>query len=156
VSALKIAFYPINTTAEVEPGGNLLKTLLASEIKIRSLCKGRGICATCQVKVRGGANCVTPRTAQESKTLSLIASSDAHTRLACQCRVIDQGLVIELPSGVYVENLNDLLELVGEEAVADYLHPVDGRVLIAKDKIITRSLLMLFKNLTEEIQKVSN
>ena len=34
-------------------------------------------------------------------------------------------------------------------------HPITGAILIPKDKIITRSLMQLFKNLTEEVNKVS-
>ena len=81
--------------------------------------------------------------------------ADAFTRLACQCRVLGDGVTIELPSGFYVEAFEELLALVGEEAVTDYLHPVTGAVMIPKDKIITRSQLQLFKNLQDEITKVS-
>ena len=47
------------------------------------------------------------------------------------------------------------MELVGEEAVADYLHPITAAVLIAKDKVITRSQLQLFKNLQDDVTKLA-
>jgi ferredoxin len=152
---MKIALYPLNKTLQLADGGNLLATLLAGEVQIRSVCRGRGICATCQVNVKGGPGCLSPKTPQEVKTLSLIDGAGPDTRLACQCRVLTDGVVIELPAMVFVEALDDLLALVGDEAVTDYRHPIDGKVLIPKDKIITRSLLQLFKNLTEEVNKVS-
>ena len=152
---MKISFYPINKAAEVETGANLLQTLLANEIKIRSVCRGRGICATCQVNVKCPAGAVSPKTPQETKTLSLIVGATPTTRLSCQCRILGDDVMIELPTGLFIESLQDLLDQIGDEAVADYRHPVTGAVMIPKDKIITRSLLQLFKNLTEEINKVN-
>jgi len=152
---MKIAFFPINKTAEVTSGANLLQVLLANEVKVRSVCRGRGICATCSVKIRGSSNCLSPMTPQEKKTLSLIVGADDSTRLACQCRILGDGLTVELPQGLYVEKLEELLELVGEEAVSDYLHPITGAVMIPKNKIITRSQLQNFKNLHEEVNKLN-
>lgn len=152
---MRIAFYPINKAADVEAGADLLQVLLANEFKVRSVCRGRGICATCSVKVRSNPANLSPATPQEKKTLSLIVGADASTRLACQSRVIGDGVTVELPQGLYVENLQELLALVGEEAVADYLHPITGTVLIAKTKVITRSQLQLFKTLTAEVNRVA-
>ena len=70
--------------------------------------------------------------------------------------MLGDGLTVELPQGLYVENLQELLDLIGEEAVSDYLHPVTGAVMIPKSKLITRSQLQLFKTLTEEVSKVAN
>jgi ferredoxin len=152
---MRLALFPINKAVDVDPGANLLVTLLANAVQIRSVCRGRGICATCQVKVKGSPTALSPKTPQEMKTLSLIVGADESTRLACQCRVLADGVTIELPAGLFIEKLDEILELIGEEAVADYRHPITGGVLIPKDKIITRSLLQLFKNLTEEVNKVS-
>lgn len=153
---MKIAFHPLNRAAEVEYGANLLQTLLGNEFKIRSVCRGRGICATCQIKVKTNPGALSPRTPQEVKTLSLIVGADEQTRLACQCRIVGDGVAVEIPNGLYVESFQELLDLVGEEAVTDYRHPVNGSVLIPKDKIITRSLLTLFKTLTDDINRISN
>lgn len=153
---MRIAFFPINKAAEVQAGANLLQVLLANEFKVRSVCRGRGICATCSVKVRGNPGCLSPATPQELKTLSLIVGADASTRLACQSRVLGDGLTVELPQGLYVESLQELLDLIGEEAVSDYLHPVTGAVMIPKAKLITRSQLQLFRTLTEEVSKIAD
>ena len=152
---MRIAFFPINEVADVDAGANLLQVLLANEFKVRSVCRGRGICATCSVKVRANPGNLSPATPQERKTLSLIVGADASTRLACQSRVIGDGVAVELPQGLYVENLQELLDLVGEEAVSDYLHPITGAVLIPRSKVITRSQLQLFKTLSAEVSQVS-
>jgi ferredoxin len=152
---MKIALHPLNKSLDLEPNGNLLASLLAGEVQIRSVCRGRGICATCQVTVKGGPGSLSPKTPQEIKTLSLIDGAGPNTRLACQCRVLNDGVVIELPAGVFIEAMEDLMALIGDEAVTDYRHPIDGKVLIPKDKIITRSLLQLFKHLTEEVNKLA-
>jgi ferredoxin len=153
---MRLALYPINKSVEFEAGANLLATLVANEIQIRSVCRGRGICATCQVKVKASTGGVSPRTPQESKTLALIEGATELTRLACQCRVLQDGVTIELPTGLFIEKLEELLEMIGDEAVTDYRHPINGSVLIPRDKIITRSLLQLFKNLTEEVNKIKD
>jgi ferredoxin len=152
---MRIAFFPINKVADVDAGANLLQVLLANEFKVRSVCRGRGICATCSVKVRSNPGNLSPATPQEKKTLSLIVGADATTRLACQSRVIGDGVTLELPQGLYVENLQELLDLIGEEAVSDYLHPVTGAVLIPRSKVITRSQLQLFKTLSAEVSQVT-
>ncbi len=152
---MRIAFFPVNKAAEVEAGANLLAVLLANEFKVRSVCRGRGICATCSVKVRANPGNLSPVTPQEKKTLSLIVGADATTRLACQSRVLGDGVTVELPEGLYVESLQELLDLIGEEAVSDYRHPVTGAVMIPKNKLITRSQLQLFKALSAEVSRVS-
>lgn len=153
---MRIALFPINKALDVDAGANLLATLVANAIAIRSVCRGRGICATCQVKVKAAAGALSPKTPQETKTLSLIVGADESTRLACQCRILADGVTIELPAGLFIEKLDEILELIGEEAVADYRHPINGMTLIPKNKIITRSLIQLFKNLTEDVNKISH
>lgn len=152
---MKIAFYPLNKAAEVASGANLLETLLANELKVRSLCKGRGICATCQVKVKCNPQGLSPKTPQEQKTLGLIVNATPDTRLACQSRVLADGVVIELPQGLYLEAMDDLLDLIGDTAVADYLHPLTGAVLIPRDKVITRTQLQTFKTLAADVARAT-
>ena len=153
---MKITFYPLNKASDVEYGTNLLETLLKNEIQVKSVCKGRGICATCQVKVKCNPMALSPRTPQETKTLGLIVGADENTRLACQSRIIGEGVMIEMPLGLYVESLDQLMNLIGEVAVSDYRHPISGAIMIPKDKLLTRSQLTLFKSLTEDINRISN
>jgi hypothetical protein len=61
------------------------------------------------------------------------------SRLACQAKVLGEGVVIEIPEGMYIEKADDLMSLVGRRTKIPILHPRDGRILIRKNKIITRS-----------------
>lgn len=103
-----------------------------------------------------GSDKLTPRTQREERTLSFITGADPRSRLACQCRVLGDGVVVELPEGMYVERVEDLMKLLGKRAEQNMLHPINGSVLIAKGKIITKSRLEELKSLNEEVAKLSN
>ncbi len=62
-----------------------------------------------------------------------------NSRLACQAKVVGDGIVVALPGGRYLTTTGDLEALVGRRADVRILHPIDGRVLIEAGKIITRS-----------------
>jgi ferredoxin len=145
---------PVGGDLDMTTGAALIKGLLARDLKIDMACGGRGLCATCHVHVRQGADCLTPKTAREERTLAMVAGSDADSRLACQARVEFDGPVIEVPSGMYVQDMSELQNLVGVTAGYDYLHPITGRVLIPKGKIITRTVFSEFINATNELKKL--
>ncbi|MCS6852887.1 MAG: (2Fe-2S)-binding protein [Gemmataceae bacterium] len=149
-----LTFEPIHETVQVRTESDLLQALLAKNLKVLMACGGKGICATCHVHVRRGADQLTPRTPREVKTLSYITGCDADSRLACQARVLGEGVVVELPEGMYVERVEDLMSLLGQRAQMHILHPINGSVLIAKGKIITRSRLEELKNLNVEVQRL--
>ena len=69
-----------------------------------------------------------------------------NSRLACQARVIGEGVVVELPSGMYVSDLDDIEALIGRRAEQDILHPLDGKVLVEQGKLITRSMINQLKD----------
>lgn len=136
----------------VETQANVLQVLLAEQIPVRMACGGRGICATCHVHVARGNNGLTPRTKKESRTLSLLGSANDSSRLACQAKVIADGVVIRLPEGLYVERSMDFEDLVGRRAESRLLHPVDGRTLVVEGKIITRSVLEHLRRAEADLQ----
>ena len=149
--AKTLTFQPINETATVPTNTDVLQALLAKDLKVLMACGGKGICATCHVKVTRGADRLTPLTIREQRTLSFITGVEKSSRLACQCRVLGDGVVVELPEGMYVERVEDLMTLLGKRAEKNLLHPINGSVLIAKGKIITRSRLEELKNLNVEV-----
>jgi len=65
-------------------------------------------------------------------------------------------VVVELPEGMYVERIEDLMALLGKRAEKNMLHPINGSVLIAKGKIITKSRLEELKNLNSEVNGMKN
>lgn len=117
----------------------VLNVLLAEQLNVPMACGGNGMCATCHVYIKKGNNALTPMGDRERRTLSLITSSNEQSRLSCQARVLGDGVVVECPQGMYIEKVADLYELVGRRSETDILHPIDGRVLVEKGKIITRS-----------------
>ena len=145
---------PIGSLMEVPTGTRLLDGLLAMKFEVKMACGGRGICATCHVRVRRGQEDLTPRTAREERTLNHVHGSDESSRLACQSHILGEGVVVELPVGVYVQSAEVVAGLVGSRAEHDFLHPITGQVLIAKHKFITRTMLQLFVTLSEELRKL--
>lgn len=133
---------PLAESVEVTTQSTLLEALLARHCQVAVACGGQGICATCHVHVKEGEEALTPPTSRELRTLSLMTGATASSRLACQACVVGDGLVVELPEGMYLQHAEDLTSLVGRRAQAPILHPADGRVLIAKGKIITRSRIL--------------
>lgn len=133
----------------------VLDALLAKQVDVMMLCGGQGICATCHVYVTKNPQCLTPITEREKNTLALLSGGQPNSRLACQAKVIGDGLEIALPAGLYVESFEDLESLVGKRTKAPILHPKDGRVLIQEKKIITRTLIMSLKDIDFDISQVN-
>jgi ferredoxin len=113
-----LLFEPINERCSIPTNTDVLQALLVKDLKVLMACGGKGICATCHVKVLG------------------------------------DGVVVEVPEGMYVERVEDLMSLLGKRAEKNILHPINGAVLIAKGKIITRSRLEELKYLNVEVSKL--
>lgn len=149
-----LTFEPIHESVQVPTQSDLLQALLAKDLKVLMACGGKGICATCHVHIRQGAERLTPRTQREIKTLGFITGCDDSSRLACQARVLGEGVVVELPPGMFIERAEDLMTYLGQRAQTNILHPINGSVLIAQGKIITRSRLEELKSLNVEVQRL--
>lgn len=150
----RVALMPIQDSMLVRTGTPLLSALLAKGMNILMSCGGNGLCATCHIHVREGMEQLSPKEAREQRTLMLLANADPTSRLACQTKVLGDGVVLELPEGMYVEKMEDLLGLLGTRAPENILHPVDGRILIPKGKIITRTLLEKSRGLADEVKEL--
>lgn len=149
-----VALFPSNEVLEINDGDSLLSFLQSLNVSLKMVCGGRGICATCHVQVRSGMDSLAPCQDREARTLSLMANRTPMSRLACQTQVVGDDVVIEVPNLKFIENTSDLLSLVGDRAVHDFLHPLTGVVLIPKGKIITRSMLQLFNSVNTEVSQV--
>jgi ferredoxin len=151
-----VTFEPINERQAVATGTDILQALLAKDLKVLMACGGKGLCATCHVHIKKGADKLTPLNQREQRTLSFITGADPTSRLACQCRVLGEGVVVELPEGMYIERAEDLMSMLGQRAASNILHPINGSVLIAKGKIITRTRLEELKRLNVEVDALKN
>lgn len=137
----RVKIEPLATETEVLTNSNLLSALMEQELHVIKACGGRGLCATCHVFVRKGQDALSPASSRETRTLQVITGANEYSRLACQARVVGEGVVVELPVGMYVTSLEDIFVLVGRRAEEPLLHPVTGRTLVEQSQIITRSML---------------
>jgi len=144
--AKTVRLEPIAQESSIQTNGNLLSVLLNKDLDVLKECGGRGMCATCHIYVQDGAASLTPINRREQRTLEVITSCKPNSRLACQARVIGEGVVVELPPGMYVNSLQDIEALIGRRAETSLLHPITGAVLVEEGKLITRSMLKQLEN----------
>ncbi|MCC5789372.1 MAG: (2Fe-2S)-binding protein [Opitutales bacterium] len=137
-----VTLQPINERVSIKTDTRVLDTLLAKNCNVMMACGGQGICATCHVYINKGMESLTPMGDRERRTLGLITGAGENSRLSCQCRVLGEGVEVQLPEGMYVQSFNDLESLIGKRSQVAILHPADGRILIEKGKFITRTSIM--------------
>lgn len=152
----QVILQPLNDHVSVKTEANLLEALLANKLDVIMACKGRGLCATCLVHVVEGPEKLTPMTDVEKRRLGRITTTKNNSRLACQARVMDDGVVVEVPEGMYIESVQDLMALVGRRAEQDILNPITGEVLIVAGKLITRSKVQTLESLEADILDLRN
>ena len=139
---------PIAQETSVETNGNLLSILINKDLDVLKECGGRGMCATCHVYVKQGMEALSPVNRREQRTLEVITTCKPNSRLACQARVLSNGVIVELPPGMYINSIKDIEALIGRRAEQNLLHPVTGQVLVEEGKLITRSVLKQIENTT--------
>jgi len=146
--AKTVRLEPIAQETSVETNGNLLTVLLNKDLDVLKECGGRGMCATCHIYVKEGMASLSPVNRREQRTLEVITSCKPNSRLACQSRVLGNGVVVELPPGMYINSIKDIEALIGRRAEQDLLHPLTGQVLVEQGKLITRSTLKQIEDTT--------
>ncbi|WP_416675897.1 2Fe-2S iron-sulfur cluster-binding protein [Egbenema bharatensis] len=146
--AKTVRLEPIAQETSIETNGNLLSVLISEDLDVLKECGGRGMCATCHVYVREGMAALSPINRREQRTLEVITTCKPNSRLACQARVLAEGVVVELPPGMYINSIKDIEALIGRRAEQNLLHPMTGQVLVEQGKLITRSMLMQIENTT--------
>jgi ferredoxin len=139
---------PIAQETAIETNGNLLSVLLKKDLDVLKECGGRGMCATCHIYVKQGMEALSTVNRREQRTLEVITTCKPNSRLACQARVLKNGVVVELPPGMYVNSIKDIEALIGRRAEQDLLHPLTGQVLVEAGKLITRSMLKQIEDTT--------
>lgn len=139
--AKTVKLEPLGHETSIYTNDHLLSALLKSELSVLSECRGRGICATCHVFIKEGKEQLSPASRREMRTLQVIASHTANSRLACQSRVLGEGVVVEVPAGMYLNAVDDIETLVGRRAQEAILHPLTGTILVETGKLITRTMI---------------
>lgn len=152
----QITLHPLNDHVHIKTEANLLEALLAKKLDVIMACKGRGLCATCLVHVKAGAECLTPMTEVEKRRLGRLTTTRPDSRLACQARVMGDGVIVEVPEGMYIESAQDLDALIGRRAEQRILHPLTGEVLIDLGKLITRTKVQELARVDVDVLSMRN
>lgn len=139
--AKTVKLEPIGLETSIQTNSNILSVLLKEDLNVMRECGGRGMCATCHVYIKSGTEGLSHVSRRERRTLEVITSAKQNSRLACQALVVGEGVVVELPSGMYVSEIEDIESLIGRRAEKDILHPITGAVLVESGKLITRSMI---------------
>lgn len=144
---------PLGTETAIKTNDNLLSGLLKSELNVLQECGGRGMCSTCHVYIKEGMSALSPLNRREKRTLEVITTCKINSRLACQARVLGEGVIIELPAGMYLSEIKDIDELIGRRAQQNILHPISGKILVEEGKLITRSMISQLQNTQGEVSQ---
>lgn len=142
---------PLSVEVSIQTNDNLLSALLKKELHVLKECGGRGMCSTCHVFVKEGMDSLSPLNRREQRTLEVITTANQFSRLACQARVLGQGVILELPSGMYLDEIDDIEALIGRRAEQDILHPITGKVLVQEGKLITRTMISQLNDTQVEV-----
>lgn len=144
---------PINQEISIQTNDNLLSALLTNELNVLKECGGRGMCSTCHVFIKEGMDSLSPVNRRELRTLEVITTANKFSRLACQARVINEGVVVEVPSGMYVSQIDNIEDLIGRRAEENILHPLTGAVLVEAGKLVTRSMISQLKDTQVQVSE---
>jgi ferredoxin len=136
-----------------EQNSTLLSVFKAHDIPLNQICGGQGMCASCHLFVIDGVDALTPPTHQEQMTFQFTKIDRPGARLACQTRVISDGVVIELPKGTFVKSEQDLEREIGKKAQQTLIHPMTGEVLVEAGKLVMRSALEKMKDSSSKFTK---
>jgi ferredoxin len=139
--AKRVRIEPIAQVADIETNGALLSILMEGDLNILKECGGRGMCATCHVYIQEGMDSLSPMARREERTLEVITTCKPNSRLACQARVMAEGVIVELPIGMYIQSIQDVEALIGRRCERPLLHPITGQTLVEIGQLITRSVV---------------
>jgi ferredoxin len=134
---------------QAEQNSTLLSVFKDHDILVNQICGGQGMCASCHFFVVGGLDSLTTPTKQEQMTLQFTKIDRPGARLACQTRVIGNGIMIELPKGTFVESEQELVQEIGKKAKKTLIHPMTGEVLVEAGKLVMRSALEKMKQASD-------
>lgn len=141
----KITLSIDNKQIEAEQNVTLLSIFKTNDILIDQICGGQGMCASCHFFVMDGSDSLTKPTQQEEMTLQFTKIDRPGARLACQTKIIGDGVIIEMPQGTFVKSVEDLEQGIGKKAEQTLIHPMTGEILVEKGKLVMRSALEKMK-----------
>lgn len=139
---------------QVRTNSRLIDALLQAETKVLMACGGKGLCATCHIHTDSRQGELSSPTPREKRSLMMLSDTGPGSRLACQAKVLMDGVTLSRPGGQYIESAEDLEGLIGRRAEESILHPSDGRILIEAGKIITRSRVKQLASVSVDVAEL--
>ena len=91
------ALCPAGAQIEAKSGKTILDNLLEYGIEVEHACEKSCACTTCHVVLREGFDDLDPAEEKEEDMLDKAWGLAPTSRLACQARVKDADLVVEIP-----------------------------------------------------------
>ena len=91
------ALCPAGARIEAKSGKTILDNLLENGIEVEHACEKSCACTTCHVVLRVGFDELDPAEEKEEDMLDKAWGLAPTSRLACQARVKDADLVVEIP-----------------------------------------------------------
>jgi 2Fe-2S ferredoxin len=88
---------PAGAVIQAPAGETLCNILLANGIEIEHACEKSCACTTCHVVLRAGSDALEPAEEKEEDLLDKAWGLEATSRLSCQARMPETGLVVEIP-----------------------------------------------------------
>ncbi|MFC0132724.1 ISC system 2Fe-2S type ferredoxin [Massilia eurypsychrophila] len=88
---------PAGAQFDAPPGSTICDALLDNGIEIEHACGKVGACTTCHVIVKNGFESLNDIDDNEEDLLDRAWGLQPTSRLSCQARIADSGLVVEIP-----------------------------------------------------------
>ncbi|WP_018412895.1 2Fe-2S iron-sulfur cluster-binding protein [Methyloversatilis thermotolerans] len=95
-----LTIQPSGATTEVAPGTSLLAAILAAGEKLASKCGGEAKCGACHLFVLEGRKSLSRTSGVENEKLDSIVGVGSKSRLACQAKMGEENVTVELLSFV--------------------------------------------------------
>jgi 2Fe-2S ferredoxin len=89
----KVTFLPLQQTVETVAGETLLEVALAHDVPLHHACGGYCACTTCQVRIKDGAQNLSPMEEEEEERLARADDATPGSRLGCQAKVMGDVVV---------------------------------------------------------------
>jgi len=138
---LKVYFDPINREVEAEEGDNLLDLMRDNEVRIESLCGGKGLCGKCKVILERGE--VEKISTTTDKFLSHEELREGY-HLACMVRVMSD-CVFTIPTESRIDSPKILLSV---ELVIGEPDPSTRRYILESNPFGDSPLLIPHRSIT--------
>lgn len=92
----KVKFMPAGQEVEVAEGTIILDAALDNNIQIDHNCGGNCACSTCHVIIEKGFDSLNPMTEDEEDMLDEAENLTETSRLACQCKIVED-MIVNIP-----------------------------------------------------------